>query len=68
MARKTGQIVRRGPTTWLVRIYVGSQSGNSEAPDTSASSSMEACRLHSQFGYAAFAQADCNHMNRIEIP
>jgi len=23
MARKTGQIVRRGPTTWLVRIYVG---------------------------------------------
>jgi hypothetical protein len=23
MARKTGQIVRRGPSTWLVRIYVG---------------------------------------------
>ena len=26
MARKTGQIVRRGPTTWLVRIYVGRDS------------------------------------------
>jgi integrase len=23
MARKTGQIIRRGPSTWLVRIYVG---------------------------------------------
>jgi hypothetical protein len=23
MARKTGQIVRRGSSTWLVRIYVG---------------------------------------------
>lgn len=23
MARKTGQIIRRGPATWLVRIYVG---------------------------------------------
>ncbi len=23
MARKTGQIIRRGPNTWLVRIYVG---------------------------------------------
>jgi hypothetical protein len=26
MARKTGQIIRRGPTTWLVRIYVGRDS------------------------------------------
>jgi len=26
MARKTGQIVRRVPTTWLVRIYVGRDS------------------------------------------
>jgi len=23
MVRKIGQIVRRGPSTWLVRIYVG---------------------------------------------
>jgi integrase len=23
MARKTGQIIRRGPSTWLVRIYLG---------------------------------------------
>ena len=23
MARKTGQIIRRGPGTWFVRIYVG---------------------------------------------
>ena len=23
MARKTGQIIRRGSSTWLVRIYVG---------------------------------------------
>jgi integrase len=23
MARKIGQIIRRGPSTWLVRIYVG---------------------------------------------
>lgn len=23
MARKTGQIIRRGPNKWLVRIYVG---------------------------------------------
>jgi len=23
MARKTGQIIRRGPSTWMVRIYVG---------------------------------------------
>jgi hypothetical protein len=23
MARKTGQIIRRGPSTWLVRIYAG---------------------------------------------
>jgi len=23
MVRKTGQIIRRGPSTWLVRIYVG---------------------------------------------
>jgi hypothetical protein len=26
MARKTGQIIRRGPNTWLVRIYVGRDS------------------------------------------
>jgi len=23
MARKTGQIIHRGPSTWMVRIYVG---------------------------------------------
>ena len=23
MARKTGQIIRRGPQMWMVRIYVG---------------------------------------------
>ena len=23
MARKTGQIIRRGPSTWLIRIYIG---------------------------------------------
>jgi hypothetical protein len=23
MARKTGQIIRRGPSAWLVRIYAG---------------------------------------------
>ena len=26
MARKTGQIIRRGPATWPVRIYVGRDS------------------------------------------
>jgi integrase len=26
MARKTGQIIRRGPSTWLVRIYIGRDS------------------------------------------
>jgi hypothetical protein len=26
MARKTGQIIRRGPSTWLVRIYVSRDS------------------------------------------
>ncbi len=26
MARKTGKIIRRGPSTWLVRIYVGRDS------------------------------------------
>jgi integrase len=26
MARKTGQIIRRGPSTWLVRIYLGRDS------------------------------------------
>lgn len=27
MARKIGQIIRLGPSTWLVRIYVGRDSG-----------------------------------------
>jgi len=26
MARKTGQIIRRGPSTWLFRIYIGRDS------------------------------------------
>lgn len=30
MARKTGQIICRGPSTWLVRVYVGRDSGNPE--------------------------------------
>ncbi len=31
MARKTGQIIRRGPATWLVRIYVGRDSETGDA-------------------------------------
>ena len=31
MVRKIGQIIRRGPKTWLVRIYVGRDRENPEA-------------------------------------
>jgi hypothetical protein len=30
MVRKTGQIIRRGPETWMVRIYVGRDPGITE--------------------------------------
>lgn len=30
MARKTGQVIRRGPSSWLVRIICRSQFGNPE--------------------------------------
>ena len=45
MARKTGQIIRRGLQQWMVRIYIGRDPEPGNAT-TSANPSRADCALH----------------------
>jgi hypothetical protein len=43
MVRKIGQLIRRGPSTWLVCIYVGRDSEPGDASSTWSNSFMAGC-------------------------